>query len=105
MKKKVIFDPTADKELEDLPREVLLEVRAIVNVLEKHGVLREPVGKKMSGYKNLYEVRIRKNGQWRGFYAYLINDCIVILHFINKKRQKTPKNAIATALNRLKKYK
>lgn len=104
MKKSVRFDHNALKEMNKMHIEAIKELKAIVNILEEHGELHEPLGKKMSGHKNLYEIRVRKNGQFRGFYAYLINDIVIILHIFQKKSQKTPLRGIDTALKRLKNY-
>jgi phage-related protein len=105
MKKKVRFDKRAEKDFLKLPREVQLEFRSAIEVLQEDGELREPLGKKMEGQKDLYEMRIRHKGQWRALYSYIPEDNIIVLHVFRKKSQKTPKNDLDTAKNRLKSIK
>lgn len=60
--------------------------------------------KKLQGYKNLYELRIRdKSGIYRGLYL-LLGRNILVTHFFQKKTQKTSKKEIKIALRRLKDF-
>ena len=54
--------------------------------------------------KELFEIRVTRGGIYRGFYAYLRGRYIVILHFFQKKTQKTPKSEIEKALKIKKEY-
>lgn len=73
-------------------------------VLEDKGMLKEPDGKKLSGHKGLFEIRVKVKTNWRLFYAYALEDKILLLHLINKKTQKTPVNEINLAKKRLREY-
>jgi phage-related protein len=101
MKKIVRFHIKALEEYHDLPPKVQKALEAIIKVLQRSGELREPLGKKINGYKNLYEIRIKKYGQWRSFYGYLSNNIILVTHIFNKKTQKTPQRSIKLAIKRL----
>ena len=72
-------------------------------LLRKHGRLQYPEGKKLSGYKNLFEIRILRDGNERFFYAYDDGDTVVIAHAFAKDTQKTPKTEIKKALKIIKK--
>jgi len=104
VKKQVVIDDRANKELSDFPDEVQFAFTGLFRQLGTYGQLSEPEAKKMSGQKNLFEVRIRLLGQWRAFYCYLKNDQIIILHATQKKTQKTEKRNIETTLKRMKDY-
>lgn len=103
-KKNVYYDERALKELKNCREDVQLEFRALILKLKEDGQLKEPEAKKMAGYKNLYELRVRLGGQFRGLYAYLKTDIIMILSIFQKKTQKTPQKEIDKALKRLKDY-
>ncbi|MEI7603781.1 MAG: type II toxin-antitoxin system RelE/ParE family toxin [bacterium] len=98
------MDFRADKDFDKLPKNVQFEFLGLFKALEETGRLEIPYAKKMSGFKNLYEMRLRLNGQWRVFYAYFDKDLIIVLHIMMKKSQKTPQNDLDTAVNRLKSY-
>lgn len=105
MKKEVYIDPRAEKEFDTLPEDVQLAFTALFRILKKDGELREPDAKKISGIQNLYELRVRLFGQWRGMYCYTIEDAIVMLHFFHKKTQKTSRVDLNVSTKRLKDYK
>jgi phage-related protein len=102
-KKIVVFDFKAYKEYKKLPEKVKPFVRELIQELENQGKLNEPDGKKIKG-SNLFEIRVKCEGIWRGFYAYIHKNEIVILSFFHKKTQKTPLREIEKANKRLKKY-
>src|SRR5687767_4274845 len=104
MKKRVAVDSLARKELDEIPKPVRVDFEALMILLSKHGMLKEPEAKKMGGYKNLFEIRVRNEGQWRGLYAYIKGDVIIVLHFFRKKTQKTDRRDLDTALKRLKQW-
>lgn len=103
-KKSVIIHPSATDEFVNLNTNVQEEFRSLIKVLEVNGRLVNPEAKKMSGYNNLFEMRIRLKGQWRGFYCYIGSKYIVILHFTNKKSQKTPLKTIKLVIKRKRDY-
>lgn len=71
-----------------------------INLLKEYGnFLRMPHSKKIGD--NLYELRIRGKQEVRIIYAFK-NKNIYLLHAFQKQTQKTPKNDIKIALERLK---
>jgi phage-related protein len=102
MKKEIFYDKNAAKELKKFAKIVQREFQALIEVLKLEGKLESPDAKKIS--KSLFEIRVVKGGAYRGFYAYIKNDYIVILHFFQKKTQKTPLKNIKLAGRRLKQY-
>lgn len=102
--KTVFVDKRAEKELKKFPRVVQLKFQALFEILEEDGKLEEPFGKKLSGSTNLFEVRVKFQGQWRALYAYMHESWIVILSAFTKKTQKTPLTEIEKAKERRKDY-
>ncbi len=102
MKKIVRFDRRAKKELFKFDLNVQKEFISIVRKLEIDGKLNFPEAKKIGN--NLFEIRIKLNGAYRGFYGYIEGSNIVILHFFRKKSQKAPIRNLKLALRRLKQY-
>ena len=102
MKKRVYLDKNAEKELRVFDEEVQLEFEAYFKVLELEGKLDLPQAKKVS--RDLFEIRIKLKGEYRGFYAYIGKFGIVVLHFFRKKTQKTPVKDLELAQRRLKLY-
>ncbi len=100
--KSVVIDPSATKELDSFPIEVRARFNDLFEILSKEGKLEMPFAKKIAG--NLFEIRVKVNGQWRATYAYYLKNQIIILSAFQKKTQKTPKKELATALKRLKHY-
>lgn len=102
MKKIVILNYLATKEL----GRFLLEVRAKFNdlfeILSKEGKLEMPFAKKIGD--ELFEIRVKHRGQWRAIYAYVLKNQVIILSAFKKKTQKTPKKELTKALKRLKRY-
>lgn len=105
MKKTILIDRRAAKEIKRFIRPVQLKFQAMFEVLEQDGKLEEPFGKKLSGYTNLFEVRVKYQGQWRAIYAYLKKENIVILSAFGKKTQKTPITELEKAKTRVADYK
>lgn len=62
-KKQVIIDPRAEKEILKFPIEAQLKLRVLVKNLEEFGELSEPQAKKLSGRDNLFELRIKHQGE------------------------------------------
>lgn len=102
MGKEVFYDKNALKELREFSIGVQREFQAYIALLTSEGKLESPEAKKIT--KELFELRVTQNGIYRGFYAYLRGQYIVILHFFQKKTQKTPLQDITLARQRLKKY-
>ena len=102
MKKNIFLDKNAEKELREFDEEVQLEFEAYFKILELEGRLDFPQARKVT--KDLFEIRIKLKGEYRGFYAYIGKLDIVILHFFRKKTQKTPIKDLELARRRLKLY-
>jgi len=98
----VYIDGKANKELCEFSLSVQAKFKAIFKLLKLKGRLEFPDSKKLD--RNLYEIRIKSQGEYRGFYAYLQKNSAIILHFFQKKTQKTPLNNLKTAKRRLKFY-
>lgn len=95
MKKTIRFDKRADKEIKQFSLIIQAKIKAIIQILARDGNIIEPFGKKID--KNLFEIRIKHQGQWRVIYAYLVNNCIIILSAFQKKTQKTPTKELEKA--------
>lgn len=105
VEKNIVVDERAKREITKFPRIVQIKFRALFRVLEIYGFIEEPFGKKLAGQSNLFEIRIKYQGQWRALYAYIGKKFIVILTGFKKKTQKTPFSEIQKAKNRLSEYK
>ena len=102
MRKNIFYDKGALRELYALNREAQKDFQACIEVLGFEGKLEFPDARKVT--RSLYEIRVSQGNIYRGFYAYVGKDYIVILHFFQKKTQKTPQRNIKTAQQRLQKY-
>lgn len=102
MKKNIFLDKNAQKELQEFSEEVQLEFEAYFKILEFEGTLNFPSARKVT--KDIFEIRVKLKGEYRGFYAYIGKIDIVILHFFRKKTQKTPIKDLELAQRRLKLY-
>lgn len=102
--KSVYLDKRAKKELESLSRPLQIKFQALFEILQQNGKLEEPFGKKLLGKNNLFEIRIRYQGQWRAIFAYMQKEVVIVLTVFQKKTQKTPKKQLDTAIQRLGKY-
>ena len=102
MKKNIFVDKNAQKELREFSEEIQVEFEAYFKILELEGKLDLPHAKKVT--RDLFEIRIKLKGEYRGFYAYIGKLDIVILHFFRKKTQKTPIKDLELAQRRLKLY-
>src|SRR3989344_1476067 len=102
MKKNIFVDKNAEKELRGFSEDVQLEFEAYFKILELEGKLDFPSARKVT--KDIFEIRIKLQGEYRGFYAYAGKLDIVVLHFFRKKTQKTPVKDLELALRRLKQY-
>ncbi len=102
MKKLIKIDQRAVKEMDSFTDKVKIKFRGLIEILMSEGRLEYPNGKKIDN--NLFEIRIKVGGIYRGLYAYLVGDVIIILHFFNKKSQRTPMKEIKVSEKRLKDY-
>ena len=102
MKKLIKYDDRAINELVSFSVEIRKDFIGLIDDLADEGRLFPPFGKRIN--RELFEIRVRKNGQYRGIYAYLVGNTILILHFFQKKTQKTPIKDIKTSIKRLQRY-
>lgn len=73
----------------------------VIELLKEFGPsLREPHSKKISGYKNLFELRTSGKSSIRLFYT-KYDRGFIILHAFKKKGNKTPIGEISTAIKRV----
>lgn len=104
VKKEVLLYPNAEKELNKFPRQVQLKFKALFELLAEEGKLESPYAKKLSGTNNLFEIRVKHQGQWRAIYAYIEQNIALILLAFIKRTQKTPLTELNKAKNRLVNY-
>ncbi len=71
------YDKKAEKEIKKFPILVQAKIEARAQILSRDGKLEEPFGKRLT--EDLFEMRIRFQGQWRVIYAYLLENYIIIL--------------------------
>lgn len=102
MGKEIFYDKNALKELREFNNDVQKEFQAYITILTSEGKLEFPEARKVT--KRLFEIRVIREGIYRGFYAYVGKDYIVLLHFFQKKTQKTPLKSINIAKQRLQRY-
>jgi len=102
MEKKIVIDGNAWKELKEFSLEIQDEFYALLDTLREEGRLNPPEGKKIS--KDIFEIRVKLKGEYRGLYTYFGKTNILVLHFFRKKTQKTPIKNIKLAGRRLKQY-
>ena len=102
MKKTIFLERNAQKELREFDEEVQLEFEAYFKILELEGKLDLPHAKKVT--RDLFEIRIKLKGEYRGFYAYIGKLDVVVLHFFRKKTKKTPTKDLELAQRRLRLY-
>lgn len=102
MKKKVIIDERADKELSKFSEKVREEFEKRFTFLRIEGKLEFPEARKVT--RELFEVRIKFEGEYRSFYSYIGKDYVIVLHAFRKKTQRTPLKNLEIAERRLKEY-
>lgn len=69
-----------------------------LQTLREDGRLRYPFGEKISGYDNLFAIRIITSGNERMFYCYALEDVVLVLHAYHKKTKKLPPAELHKAL-------
>ena len=102
MKKVVLYDHRAEKEMRIFREDIQEDIRAMIEILGEKGKLEFPEARKVT--REIFEIRVTREGIYRGFYAYIQNDRIIILHFFQKKQQKIPQKHIHLAEQRLNDY-
>jgi phage-related protein len=102
MLKQIVIDYRAEKELDKFSEDVYYKFEGLTNILRNTGKINFPDGKKIG--KRLFELRAKIKGEYRGLYAYIKDNQIIILHFFRKKTQKTPIKDIKVSEKRLKDY-
>lgn len=102
MKKAVEINEKANEELLAFSDEVQARFIALFKILEMDGFLKEPFAKRLN--KDIFEIRVKHQGQWRAIYAYLKSDKIIILSAFSKKTQKTPLKELKKAEKRLQRH-
>jgi len=98
----IIYDKNAIKEFNQFDMIVQKDFVSYIKTLEQEGELKFPEARKIT--KDIFEIRVHQDGSYSGFYAYIKHPDIVILHFFQKKSQKTPIKNIKTAIHRLRYY-
>ena len=92
----------AAKEVSNLPSDLSAQFIDTVRNIEAHGI--ETVDTKSIG-KGLYEIRLwAKSGTARALYVQRVGTVLLVVLVFAKKTQKTPAQAIETALKRAKTY-
>lgn len=102
MEKVLKIDYRAERELNKFSESVYYKFQGLIRILRIEGKIELPDGKKIG--KNLFEIRLKIDGEYRGIYAYIKGNIIIILHFFRKKSQKTPIKDLKLSQKRLKEY-
>ncbi len=102
MKKIIRIDKKAAKEIKQFPALVQAKLKGSLLILERDGKLEEPFAKKID--KEIFEIRVKSQGQWRALYAYILESMVIVLSAFQKKTQKTPIDELEKARRRLKEY-
>ncbi len=96
----------ADSEIDALPVKLRARLIRLLETVENVGLeaLREPHVRHLEG--KLWELRVKaQEGIARGLYVTVSGQRIVVLHVFLKKSRKTPRRALATARERMKRVK
>ena len=103
-KKEFVLTAELSRFVRQQPDDVQAQFNKLVKQLETNGFLVLPYGKKLSGYENLFEIRIVSGNSVRVFYCYLEHDLILGVSGFEKKSLKTPKQEIKKALKIIRKW-
>ncbi len=92
------------KFLSEMNNDTRIKVFQYIEKLKQHGnMLREPFSKKIGSIKGLFELCVEyNNNEYRFFYFFKPGREAVIVHAIQKKRQKTDSGELNTAAIRMK---
>jgi phage-related protein len=87
--------------IKQLPPESQAKARNVLSQLREFGPqLRRPYSKKLTGYKNIFELRTSGKNPLRFFYTQRQNTFIILNSFV-KKSQKSPNREINLAQSRI----
>lgn len=90
--------------IQNLDPKIKSKVIGVMDLLKELGILiGPPHSKKVTGTP-LWELRILGNDNIRIFYVAIVNRSFLLLHAFLKKKQKTDKKDIRTAIDRLNDY-
>lgn len=91
--------------IQNLDVRVQNKISDLLDLLKEFGTrLGPPHSKKVIG-TSLWELRILESENIRIFYVAIVNQNFLLLHAFSKKKQKTDKKEIKTAISRLNEYK
>lgn len=92
--------------IDSFSNKIVLKIKSEIRLLQEYGLslLSTSKIKKISGFSNLYELRIKTDVQIRLFFGFVSPNIFLIVHGFIKKSQKTPVSDIKTAFNRLKEF-
>lgn len=96
MRKSVFYDKNALEEFEGLNLEVQKDFQARIAILDAEGKLEFPEARKVT--KDLFEIRVTREGSYRGFYAYVKREAALF-------SEEDPKDASAKYQDRTTKVK
>lgn len=97
------LDSRVRAELDAFPEDIRARFERIVRMIETHGLeqVHEPYVKHLEG--RVWEMRMKgRDGIARAAYVTATGRRVVVVHVFGKKTQKTPRNALRTALQRAK---
>lgn len=99
----IIILSQCEKELKDLPKEVIEDFLDVVAKLQNGIKLTMPLSKSLSNiHGSLHELRLKdRSGIYRVFYYLKKDEAIYIIHAFKKKTQKTPFRTIEVIKKRL----
>ena len=85
---------------------VIDKIRYDIRLLKEYGLslLSTSKIKKISGFPNLYELRVKASVQIRLFFVCVHPDIFLIIHGFIKKTNKTPLKELKIAINRKKEF-
>ncbi len=92
--------------IDSFSNKIVLKIKSDIRLLQEYGLslLSASKVKKLSGFSNLYELRVKANVQIRLFFGFISPNIFLIVHGFIKKTNKIPLNEIKTAVNRLKEF-
>jgi phage-related protein len=97
-----ILNETVEYALYSLPEEMQARFLRIVELIEHYGLTRVGMPHVRHVQGKIWEVRLSAKDQiGRGLYVTTSGQRVVVLRFFIKKTQKTPKNEISIAFERL----
>lgn len=93
----------AERELRKAPKEVIIDAYSLFDDLEAGMKLSPPISKPLANiHKGLHELRLNyKDGTYRVFYLYKVQEAIYVLHVMKKKTQQMDKKTKDLILKRI----